>query len=60
MVAIGIMIKDALIIKIGEEDGYQFLRVPFTAVNGELDVPGVIVRLENAVYSFARISKRTR
>ncbi len=32
--------------KIGEEDGYQFLRVPFTAVNGELDVPGVIVRLE--------------
>ncbi|PFE09668.1 hypothetical protein CN307_26200 [Bacillus cereus] len=32
--------------KIDEEDGYQFLRVPFTAVNGELDVPGVIVRLE--------------
>ncbi|QWU47446.1 MULTISPECIES: YugN-like family protein [Bacillus] len=32
--------------KIDEEDGYQFLRVPFTAVNGELDVPEVIVRLE--------------
>ncbi len=32
--------------KIDEEDGYQFLRVPFTAVDGELDVPGVIVRLE--------------
>lgn len=32
--------------KIDEEDGYQFLRVPFTAVEGELDVPGVIVRLE--------------
>ncbi len=32
--------------KIDEEDGYQFLRVPFTAVEGELDVPGVMVRLE--------------
>lgn len=31
--------------KIDEEDGYQFLRVPFTAIDGELDVPGVIVRL---------------
>ncbi|KFN01549.1 hypothetical protein D0U04_11260 [Bacillus clarus] len=32
--------------KIDEEDGYQFLRVPFKAVEGELDVPGVVVRLE--------------
>ncbi|MED1409184.1 MULTISPECIES: YugN-like family protein [Bacillus] len=32
--------------KIDEEDGYQFLRVPFTAVDGELDMPGVVVRLE--------------
>ncbi|MED0970059.1 YugN-like family protein [Bacillus paramycoides] len=32
--------------KIDEEDGYQFLRVPFTAVDGELDVSGVVVRLE--------------
>ncbi|MED1564807.1 YugN-like family protein [Bacillus paramycoides] len=32
--------------KIDEEDGYQFLRVPFTAVDGELDVPDVVVRLE--------------
>ncbi|MCW9133122.1 YugN-like family protein [Bacillus paramycoides] len=32
--------------KIDEEDGYQFLRVPFTAVDEELDVPGVVVRLE--------------
>ncbi|EJR48991.1 hypothetical protein IIM_03770 [Bacillus cereus VD107] len=32
--------------KIDEEDGYQFLRVPFTTVDGELDVPGVVVRLE--------------
>ncbi|MED2789975.1 YugN-like family protein [Bacillus thuringiensis] len=32
--------------KIDEEGGYQFLRVPFTAVDGELDVPGVVVRLE--------------
>ncbi|WP_127813201.1 YugN-like family protein [Bacillus thuringiensis] len=31
--------------KIDEEDGYQFLRVSFTAVDGELDVPGVVVRL---------------
>lgn len=31
--------------KIDEEDGYQFLRVPFTAVDGELDVPDVVVRL---------------
>ncbi len=31
--------------KIDEEDGYQFLRVPFTAVDGELDVPGIVVRL---------------
>ncbi len=26
--------------------GINFLRVPFTAVDGELDVPGVVVRLE--------------
>jgi len=32
--------------KVDEEDGYQFLRVPFTAVEGELDVPGVVVRLD--------------
>ncbi|KEK25129.1 YugN-like family protein [Bacillus gaemokensis] len=32
--------------KVDEEDGYQFLRVPFTAVEGELDVPGVVVRIE--------------
>ncbi|ABS23713.1 YugN-like family protein [Bacillus cytotoxicus] len=31
--------------KLDEEDGYQFLRLPFTAVEGELDVPGVVVRL---------------
>lgn len=31
--------------KIDEEEGYQFLRVPFTATEGELDVPGVVVRL---------------
>ncbi|WP_142313392.1 YugN-like family protein [Bacillus pseudomycoides] len=32
--------------KVDEEDGYQFLRVPFTAVEGGLDVPGVVVRLD--------------
>ncbi|PFO81975.1 hypothetical protein COJ77_15150 [Bacillus cereus] len=32
--------------KIDEEDGYQFLRLPFTAIDGELDVPGVVVRLD--------------
>ncbi len=32
--------------KIDEEEGYQFLRLPFTAVEGELDVNGVIVRLD--------------
>ncbi|MBO1623647.1 YugN-like family protein [Bacillus arachidis] len=32
--------------KIDEEEGYQFLRVPFTATEGELDVPGVVVRLD--------------
>ncbi len=32
--------------KLDEEGGYQFLRIPFTAVDGELDVPGVVVRLE--------------
>lgn len=32
--------------KIDEEEGYQFLRLPFTAVEGELDVPGVVVRLD--------------
>ncbi|PGE94733.1 hypothetical protein COF51_22980 [Bacillus pseudomycoides] len=32
--------------KVDEEDGYQFLRVPFTAVEGELDVPGVVVCLD--------------
>ena len=32
--------------KIDEEGGYQFLRLPFTAIDGELDVPGVIVRLD--------------
>lgn len=32
--------------KIDEENGYQFLRLPFTAVEGELDVNGVIVRLD--------------
>lgn len=32
--------------KIDEEEGYQFLRVPFTAVEGELDVEGVVVRLD--------------
>lgn len=32
--------------KIDEEGGYQFLRLPFTAIEGELDVNGVIVRLD--------------
>ncbi|WP_459501616.1 YugN-like family protein [Bacillus sp. C1] len=32
--------------KLDEEEGYQFLRIPFTAVEGELDVPGVVVRLD--------------
>ncbi|SDK08397.1 YugN-like family protein [Sediminibacillus albus] len=31
--------------KMGVEDGYQFLRIPFTAVKGMLDSPGVIVKL---------------
>ena len=30
--------------KINDEEGYQFLRLPFTVVNGQLDSPGVIVR----------------
>ncbi|GLY12958.1 YugN-like family protein [Bacillus badius] len=29
--------------KINDEEGYQFLRLPFTAVNGQLDSPGAIV-----------------
>ncbi|WP_113740987.1 YugN-like family protein [Bacillus cereus] len=32
--------------KIDEEDGYQFLRLPFTAIDGALDIPGVVVRLD--------------
>nr|WP_200865452.1 YugN-like family protein [Sediminibacillus terrae] len=31
--------------KMGVEDGYQFLRIPFKAVKGMLDSPGVIVKL---------------
>lgn len=31
--------------KMADDGGYQFLRVPFTAVHGELDTPGVIVKL---------------
>ncbi|MFK2827266.1 YugN-like family protein [Bacillus sp. B190/17] len=30
--------------KIDDEEGYQFLRLPFTAVDGQLDSPGVIVQ----------------
>ncbi|KMY55137.1 hypothetical protein AC623_15410 [Bacillus sp. FJAT-27231] len=30
--------------KMNNEDGYQFLRLPFTAINGQLDSPGVIVK----------------
>ena len=40
----GIMIKDASITKLMKKMGINF-RVPFTAIDGELDVPGVIVRL---------------
>lgn len=32
--------------KMANDDGYQFLRVPFTAVEGELDRAGAVVRLE--------------
>lgn len=32
--------------KMGEEDGYQFFRIPFTAVEGELDMPEVVVRID--------------
>lgn len=31
--------------KMADDDGYQFLRIPFTAVWGELDTPGVVVKL---------------
>ena len=31
--------------KIDSEVGYQFLRVPFQAINGELDTPGVEVQI---------------
>ncbi|MGN7943116.1 YugN-like family protein [Virgibacillus sp. 6R] len=31
--------------KIDSEVGYQFLRVPFQAINGELDTPGVVVQI---------------
>lgn len=31
--------------KINDDEGYQFLRIPFTAINGQLDSPGVIVKL---------------
>ncbi|MBS4195189.1 YugN-like family protein [Lederbergia citri] len=31
--------------KMADDGGYQFLRVPFTAVWGELDTPGVVVKL---------------
>ncbi|MCP8969822.1 YugN-like family protein [Ectobacillus ponti] len=31
--------------KLDDENGYQFLRIPFTAVNGELDARGAVVRL---------------
>lgn len=40
--------------KISEEDGYQFLRIPFTAVEGELDVPGVVVCL-NTPYVLSHV-----
>ncbi|MDQ0216490.1 hypothetical protein J2S13_002950 [Oikeobacillus pervagus] len=32
--------------KIDDELGYHFLRVPFSVVDGQLDSPGVTVRLE--------------
>lgn len=32
--------------KIDDEAGYQFLRLPFTAVDGQLDSSGVTVKLE--------------
>jgi hypothetical protein len=32
--------------KISDEEGYQFLRIPFTAVDGQLDSAGVTVKLE--------------
>ncbi|MBW8352118.1 YugN-like family protein [Bacillus sp. IITD106] len=31
--------------KMADDGGYQFLRIPFTAVWGELDTPGVVVKL---------------
>jgi hypothetical protein len=31
--------------KINDEEGYQFLRIPFTAVDGQLDSRGVTVKL---------------
>lgn len=31
--------------KIADEDGYQFLRIPFFAVDGQLDRRGVVVKL---------------
>ncbi|MCR2823157.1 YugN-like family protein [Lederbergia panacisoli] len=31
--------------KMANDDGYQFLRIPFTAVEGQLDTPGVSVQL---------------
>lgn len=31
--------------KIADEDGYQFLRVPFEAIDGQLDSHGVTVKL---------------
>lgn len=31
--------------KIDDQDGYQFLRVPFTAIDGTLDAHGVMVEL---------------
>lgn len=31
--------------KMADDDGYQFLRIPFEAVEGELDKRGTIVRL---------------
>lgn len=37
--------KGAFDYKIADEDGYQFLRVPFEAVSGQLDAKGAVVRL---------------
>ena len=31
--------------KIADNNGYQFLRLPFEAVNGELDTKGAVVRM---------------